>query len=146
MYRKGQPDFSLRGCAESGPQTPTKIGSSLISLTGRRGVKCASGRNTSRFDNIMLQPRVMAHVETRTIGTRFLGRKYGLPFGIAPMGSDLALCRVRGLGTVKQAVCDFEFPVYVLSARLRHRLRRCESARENSWFQLYVMVDTGFGS
>ncbi len=106
-------------------------------IDGATGREVASGRNTSRFDNIMLQPRVMAHVETRTIGTRFLGRKYGLPFGIAPMG----MCDLAWPGAdraLAQAACDFDLPVCLSVAGSSTIEEMRNWAGENSWFQLYV--------
>lgn len=106
-------------------------------IDGATGREVASQRNTARFDDIMLQPRVMAHVETRMITTRFLGRDYGLPFGIAPMG----MCDLAWPGAdraLAQSACDFNLPVCLSAAASSTIEEMRHWAGENSWFQLYV--------
>jgi isopentenyl diphosphate isomerase/L-lactate dehydrogenase-like FMN-dependent dehydrogenase len=75
----------------------------------------ATTRNQTRFDEVTLQPRVLENVGARRLETRFLGRRHGLPFGIAPMGmcnlthpdADRALAR---------AASRFDIPLCLSSA------------------------------
>ena len=61
-------------------------------IDGSAGREVGAKRHETRFDGILLQPRAMADVGSRSLVTRFLVRDYGLPLGIAPMSMcNLAL-------------------------------------------------------
>ena len=60
-------------------------------IDGGAGEERASRRNRDALARIELLPRVLVNVEARQVGCDLLGRRWGLPFGIAPMGMcDLA--------------------------------------------------------
>ncbi len=94
-------------------------------------------RNKSRFDEIMLQPRVMNRTPDRTPATSFLDRDYGLPFGIAPMG----MCNLSWPGAdrfLAEAASTFNIPVCLSSAASSSIEEMRGWAGDKAWFQLYV--------
>ncbi len=106
-------------------------------IEGAAGREVASTRNTHRFDEIILQPRVMEDVGTRSLETRFLDHTYGLPFGIAPMG----MCNLtwpRADRYLASAAGAFDIPVCMSSAASSSIEDMRDWAAENAWFQLYV--------
>ncbi|MDH5453971.1 MAG: alpha-hydroxy-acid oxidizing protein, partial [Paracoccaceae bacterium] len=83
-------------------------------IEGSAGREVGAPRNEARFDKILLQPRAMADVSARSTTTRFLGRDYGLPLGIAPMG----MCNLAYPGAdahIAQAAADLDMPVCLSS-------------------------------
>jgi isopentenyl diphosphate isomerase/L-lactate dehydrogenase-like FMN-dependent dehydrogenase len=106
-------------------------------IEGATGREVSALRNLTRFDEITLQPRVMQNVETRSLNTKFLGKQYDLPFGIAPMG----MCNLAWPGADKslaEAALGFNIPVCLSSAASSSIEDMRSWAGENSWFQLYV--------
>ena len=106
-------------------------------IEGAAGREVAVKRNQSRFDDIMLQPRVMNKTPNRTSATRFLGRDYGLPFGIAPMG----MCNLSWPGAdrfLADAACAFDMPICLSSAASSSIEEMRGWAGDRAWFQLYV--------
>ena len=53
---------------------------------GAAGQERLAARNQQILDDLELMPRVLVDIDTRTLEKNFLDRKWGLPFGIAPMG------------------------------------------------------------
>ena len=106
-------------------------------IEGAAGREVSAMRNTSRFDDIMLQPRVMADVRDRSLKTQLLGRSYDLPFGIAPMGMCNLACPNADafLGELGK---QRNLPVCLSSAASSTIEEMREWAGENAWFQLYV--------
>lgn len=79
----------------------------------------------------------MGDVATRDLCTTFLGRSYGLPFGIAPMG----MCNLSWPDadhSLAQAATQFNMPVCLSSAASSSIEDMRSWAGENAWFQLYV--------
>ena len=110
-------------------------------VEGAAGREIASARNQSAFDQIELQPRVMGDVANRDLTTSFLGRDYGRPFGIAPMG----MCDLVWPGAdrmLAQAARAFDIPVCLSSAASSSIEDMRGWAGENAWFQLYVNRST----
>jgi isopentenyl diphosphate isomerase/L-lactate dehydrogenase-like FMN-dependent dehydrogenase len=106
-------------------------------IEGAAGREVSALQNLTRFDEIILQPRVMQDVETRSLHTTFLGQNYDLPFGIAPMG----MCNLAWPGadqTLARAAQEFNLPVCLSSAASSSIEDMRSWAGENSWFQLYV--------
>ncbi|MFV1566706.1 MULTISPECIES: alpha-hydroxy acid oxidase [unclassified Phaeobacter] len=106
-------------------------------IEGAAGREVATSRNQSRFDEITLQPRVMENVGDRRLGKPFLGQKFDLPFGIAPMG----MCDLSWPGAdraIAQAANIFNIPVCLSSAASSSIEDMRDWAGENAWFQLYV--------
>jgi isopentenyl diphosphate isomerase/L-lactate dehydrogenase-like FMN-dependent dehydrogenase len=106
-------------------------------IEGSAGREVSASRNTVRFDEIMLQSRVMADVADRSVATRLMGRTYGLPFGIAPMG----MCDLSWPGADKhlaQAAKHYDVPLCLSSAASTSIEEMYGRAGKNAWFQLYV--------
>jgi len=55
-------------------------------IDGAAGRELLAEENITAYQKIKLQPRALINVENRTLNKTFLGKDYGLPFGIAPMG------------------------------------------------------------
>ncbi|MGI9485512.1 MAG: alpha-hydroxy acid oxidase [Geminicoccaceae bacterium] len=106
-------------------------------IEGAAGREVAVKRNQSRFDDIMLQPRVMNKAQNRSAVTHFLSRDYGLPFGIAPMG----MCNLSWPGAdrfLAEAARDFNIPICLSSAASSSIEEMRGWAGDKAWFQLYV--------
>ena len=89
------------------------------------------------LDDIQLQPRVLVNVEQRRLSKSLLGRDWGLPVGIAPMG----MCNLTWPDAdrmLARAAVRHNIPLCLSTASsssLEH-MRTC--AGDNVWFQLYV--------
>ena len=55
-------------------------------VDGAAGAENLSCLNSELIDQVSLQPRVLVNVENRSLTKSFLGRDWGLPIGVAPMG------------------------------------------------------------
>ena len=105
-------------------------------IDGSAGREVGAKRNETRFDGIQLQPRAMADVGSRSLATRFLGRDYGLPLGIAPMG----MCNLACPGAdahIARSVKDRNLPVCLSSAGSSSLAEMREWCGSLAWFQLY---------
>ncbi len=106
-------------------------------LDGATGKETASRRNTTAFDDVCLQGRVLVNVEDRSLKTQFFGREWQMPFGVAPMGmgnlfwpgADQALAR---------AARDRGFPLGVSTMSSTPLEDMLEQSGGNAWFQLYA--------
>ena len=106
-------------------------------IDGAAGSEYAAYENIETLDQIKLLPRILVNVTERSLKKKFLGKEWGLPFGIAPMG----MCDLAWAGTDKA----------LAKASVQHNIPLCHSiaassslevtfdrAGVNSWFQLYV--------
>ena len=110
-------------------------------VEGAAGREVASVRNQSAFDRIELQPRVMGDVATRSLETSLFGRRFGAPFGIAPMG----MCNLvwpNADRMLARAARAFDIPVCLSSAASSTIEDMRDWTGENAWFQLYVNRST----
>ncbi|MFZ1816199.1 MAG: alpha-hydroxy acid oxidase [Rhizobiaceae bacterium] len=112
-------------------------------IEGAAGREIASIRNCQRFDELMLQSRVMSVSGKRSLETSFLGNTFGLPFGVAPMGMcDLAWPGAdRYLGEMARL---HDVPVCLSSAASSSIEQMRNWAEHNAWFQLYVGKSTDY--
>lgn len=106
-------------------------------VEGGAGREVATRRNTSRFDQIMLQPKVMEDVAERVLATGLLGRTYDLPFGVAPMGM-CNLCHGDADQYLGVMARRRNLPVCLSSAASSTIEDMRHWAGDNAWFQLYV--------
>lgn len=112
-------------------------------IDGGAGYETAIELNQADLLAMRLMPRVLADVQGEDLGTTFLGRRYNLPFGIAPMG----MCDLAWPGTDKAFAAEASqrgFPLCVSTASsttLEEMLRLSDG---HAWFQLYVTgsIDT----
>ena len=106
-------------------------------VEGGAGRELAVARNQNRFDEILLQPRVLEDVSKRSLETSFLNYSFDVPFGIAPMGmcnlvhhnADKIMCEVA-------RTKNLPFCVSSASSTNLETVRNDTGA--NSWFQLYM--------
>jgi isopentenyl diphosphate isomerase/L-lactate dehydrogenase-like FMN-dependent dehydrogenase len=106
-------------------------------IAGSAGREVGTKRNSTAFDAVLLQPRVMEDVSNGSLEINLLGRTYSLPFGIAPMG----MCNLARRGADKM-LADMakrhNVPVCLSSAASSSIEEMHDWAGENAWFQLYV--------
>ena len=106
-------------------------------VDGAAGAEQAKQRNQDALDQIQLQPRVLVNVHERSLQKQFLGRTWGLPFGIAPMG----MCNITWPGTdlmLADAAAKHNIPL-TLSTMASTTIEEIGTAAgKNAWFQLYV--------
>lgn len=105
-------------------------------VDGAAGREIGNSRNQSRFDAIMLQPRVMENVANRTTRTELFGQAYGLPLGIAPMGMCNLICPDADR-ILAEAAKAFDIPVCLSSAGSSTIEDMVSWAGSQAWFQLY---------
>lgn len=105
-------------------------------VEGAAGREVGAARNVSQFDCVMLQPRVMADVEQRSLMAQVMGRPYKLPFGIAPMGM-CNLVHPQADTALANAAKDMGFPVCLSSAASTSIEDMARMAGSHAWFQLY---------
>lgn len=105
-------------------------------VDGGAGREVGMRRNETRFDDILLQPRVLENVSSRNIKTHILGQEFDVPFGIAPMGMCNLVCPNADQFLAEMAV-RFGMPVCVSSASSSALEDMRKWAGNRAWFQLY---------
>lgn len=106
-------------------------------IDGAAGQGLGSSRNRSAFRDIGLMPRVLADLGEPSLHTELLGRRYALPFGIAPMG----MCDLAWPGTdhaFAHVAAEKGLPLCVSTASSTPLEQMFERAEGRAWFQLYV--------
>ena len=106
-------------------------------VEGGAGLELAVARNQNRFDEILLQPRVLEDVSKRSLEPSFLNYSFDVPFGIAPMGmcnlvhhnADKIMCEVARTKNL---------PFCVSSASSTNLETVRNDTGVNRWFQLYM--------
>lgn len=106
-------------------------------IDGAAGRELLADENIKAFHQIKLQPRALINVEGRRLETTFLGREWGLPFGIAPMG----MCDLAWPGADRKlavAAGTFNIPLTLSTMGSSTIEQTRERAGDNAWFQFYV--------
>lgn len=106
-------------------------------IDGAAGRELLATENISAFQKIKLQPRTLINVEGRTLNKTFLGKNWGLPFGIAPMG----MCDLAWPGAdemLARAATKFNMPLALSTMASSTIEQTRERAGEHAWFQFYV--------
>ncbi len=106
-------------------------------VDGAAGNEGANFRNQLAIDEVLLQPRVLVNVNNRSLKKSFLGREWGLPFGIAPMG----MCNLSWPNADKflaETAVKHNIPVGLATMSSTSIEEAYERAGNNAWFQLYV--------
>ncbi len=106
-------------------------------IDGAAGNERLAAENISAFENVKLQPRALVNVENRKLNKSFLGRDWGLPFGIAPMG----MCDLAWPGAdemLAAAATKFNIPLALSTMASSTIEQTRERTGENAWFQFYV--------
>ncbi|MEP6720304.1 MAG: alpha-hydroxy acid oxidase [Variovorax sp.] len=101
------------------------------------GGRCMQ-RNATDLADVELTPRVLRDTTRIDTSIEVFGRKWSLPFGIAPMGLN-GLVRPGGDGMLAAAAARYGIP-FALSTASNMRLEDVASVGEGvRWMQLYVM-------
>lgn len=106
-------------------------------IDGAAGQELLAAENISAFNKIKLQPRALINVEGRSLQHTFLGKEWGLPFGIAPMG----MCNLAWPGAdemLAEASTNYNMPLALSTMASSTIEQTRERAGENAWFQFYV--------
>ena len=106
-------------------------------VDGAAGGEISCQQNSAMLDRMRLLPRVLVNVEGRRLDKSLLGREWGLPFGIAPMG----MCNLTWPGADKMlaaAAVKYRMPVCLSTMASSSIESMRQQAGENAWFQLYV--------
>lgn len=99
--------------------------------------------NRAAFEAVTLQPRALIDVSEISTEVEIFGQRYGLTFGMAPVGflnavwpgSDLAIARLAAEKRMVHAVSTASSTALEPLA---------EAAEGYAWFQIYVSTDEGF--
>ena len=106
-------------------------------VDGAAGFETSSHLNREVIEQVRLLPRVLVDIRQRELAKTFLGRTWGLPFGIAPMG----MCNLAWPHTDKvfaSAAVDHDIPVCLSTFGSSSIEDMGKRASGNGWFQLYV--------
>ncbi|MEM7336018.1 MAG: alpha-hydroxy acid oxidase [Chloroflexota bacterium] len=106
-------------------------------IDGAAGQERAKLRNREAIERIHLKPRVLVNVDQRNLEKTFLGKRWGLPFGIAPMGMCNLAWPGADLMLAKTAV-SHNIPLTLSTMSSTTLETVYQKAGENAWFQLYV--------
>lgn len=106
-------------------------------LDGGAGHETGLKRNKDALDRLALLPRALVDVDAIDTSRTLFGRKWALPFGIAPIGmaglvwpgAEAALARVA---------MEANIPYTLSTAGTTSIEKMAEIAPDNLWFQLYV--------
>jgi L-lactate dehydrogenase (cytochrome)/(S)-mandelate dehydrogenase len=94
----------------------------------------------SAFDRHHLVPRYLVDVSQRNLATSLFGRRYGLPFGIAPTGLNGLFRRGADL-MLAEAAKSADIP-YIMSGASNDTIEAAARvAPEHAWYQLYGARD-----
>ncbi len=106
-------------------------------IDGAAGQERAKQRNREAIEQLQLQPRVLVNVDQRNLEKTFLGKRWGLPFGIAPMG----MCNLAWHGAdlmLAETAVVHNIPLTLSTMGSTTLETIHQKAGENAWFQLYV--------
>ncbi len=106
-------------------------------LDGGAGTETGLAENEAAFRRMKLTPRVLAGVETVDFGRTLFGRRYGLPFGAAPIGFSGMFWPGAELGLAR-ACAKANIPYILSTAACASVEDTMAAAPETGWFQLYV--------
>ncbi len=109
-------------------------------IEGGAGDERSVQRNLLAWERIRLIPRVLSLGSERTISTRFLGRTYGAPFGIAPMGLGRLAWPDTDEGLIRAAAAA-RIPYGLSTAGSTTIERVAELAQGHAWFQIYISTE-----
>lgn len=98
--------------------------------------------NRAAFRDWSLVPRVLVNVSKRDLSTELFGRRYALPFGIAPMG----ICAITGyrgdLSLARAGAAEGALMVFSGSSLIRLEEVFASAPAQPPWFQAYLPGDT----
>ena len=109
-------------------------------VAGGAGHDTGVRENVDAFDRIRLVPRALVDITKIDLSRELFGRRWGLPFGFAPVGfanlvwpgTDEALARAAAAANI---------PYTLSTAGCTPMERIAQVAPENVWYQQYVLTD-----
>ena len=108
-------------------------------VAGAAETNASLNDNRAVFSEIQFLPRVLVGVRQRTLECTLMGRRYALPFGIAPMGV-CALTAYRGDLVLARSAARANIPM-VISAASLIPLEAIAAANPAVWYQAYLSGD-----
>jgi isopentenyl diphosphate isomerase/L-lactate dehydrogenase-like FMN-dependent dehydrogenase len=105
-------------------------------LEDERGLE----RNETAFGKVALVPRYLVDVSKRDLSTTLFGRRYALPFGIAPTGI-IGLFRRGGDLMLAQAAVAADMPFIMSGTSTASIEALAKVAPNHGWYQLYGARD-----
>jgi (S)-mandelate dehydrogenase len=109
-------------------------------IEGGAGDERSVQRNLLVWERIRLIPRVLSLGSDRSISTQFLGRTYGAPFGVAPMGLGRLAWPDTDEGLIRAAAAA-RIPYGLSTAGSTTIERVAELAQGHAWFQIYISTE-----
>lgn len=111
-------------------------------LDSGTGEETALGRNRDALDAVTIMPRVMRGAVKPSIASRFLGRGYSAPIGIAPVGAT-GMMWPAGELMLAQLAAKRDIPYGLSTVATRTPDEIGPIAGGNGWFQLYPLAGDG---
>ena len=108
-------------------------------VAGAAETNASLNDNRAVFSEIQFLPRALVGVRQRTLDCTLMGRRYALPFGIAPMGV-CALTAYRGDLVLARSAARANIPM-VISAASLIPLEAIAAANPAVWYQAYLSGD-----
>lgn len=105
-------------------------------LEDERGLQ----RNETAFDKLALVPRYLVDVGKRDLSTSLFGRRYALPFGIAPTGIAGLFRRGADL-MLAEAAKQADIPFIMSGTATASIEALAKLAPDHAWYQLYGARD-----
>jgi L-lactate dehydrogenase (cytochrome) len=97
--------------------------------------------NRAAFRDWSFVPRVLVNIAKRDMSTELFGRRYALPFGIAPMG----ICSITGyrgdLSMARAAAAEKALMIFSSSSLIRLEEVFASAPTQPPWFQAYLPGD-----
>ena len=109
-------------------------------LDSGTGLETAIARNRAALDGVLITPRFMMGDLKPELSTELFGKKWAVPFGIAPVGLTGMLWPGGELMLARAAVRE-NMPYCLSSFACNSPEAIGEAAGGNAWFQLYTMND-----
>jgi len=106
-------------------------------LSSGTGDELAVDRNREALNRIQYNPRFMHGEQSVDLTTSVLGKKYDLPFGIAPVGLSGLMWPGAEMILAKTAK-DYNIPYCLSTVATQTPETIGPISQENSWFQLYT--------
>ncbi|MCA0928966.1 alpha-hydroxy acid oxidase [Ruegeria profundi] len=109
-------------------------------LASGTGTEATMHRNRAALDDVEFLPSILhGPIECKT-GTRFLGRDFPLPFGIAPIGMS-GLIWPNAEHLLAQAAAEADVPYTLSTVASQSPEDMAPHIGQNAWFQLYPPKD-----
>ncbi len=93
--------------------------------------------NRASFDRYWLKTKILTDVSGRSTAKQLLGKTYGAPFGIAPMGAS-ALFGFEADLAFARAAAKANIP-FLMSGSALIPMEKIAEANPDAWFQAYVI-------